>query len=214
MVPNKFSDKITAFQSDRGCEFLNDKFQALFYASRIHHRISCLHTPEHNGDAEWKHWHFSNVTHSLLFQANLPPQFWLEALHMDVYHGNRSHTPTLHKKSPFESLFGKPPDFQKFWIFGYLCYPNMSSISAHKLTPCRLPCILLGFFPNCKGFRCFHPPTNKILLSCYVTFLEIVFPSLPSNIEKSLNWPHIPMYSSFPSHAHSTPPPISHASHN
>ena len=42
-----------------------------------------------------------------------------------------------------------------------------------KLDPRALRCVFVGYFSTNKGYKCFHPPTEKIFVSADVTFVEI-----------------------------------------
>jgi histone deacetylase 1/2 len=61
-------------------------------------------------------------------------------------------------------------------VFGCLCFPNTSSIAAHKLAPRSLPCIYVGPSDDHKGSRCFDPSSGRVLISRHVTFDEHTFP--------------------------------------
>ena len=61
----------------------------------IHLRMSCLYTSPQNGKAERIIRSINNVVCSLMFQASLPPSFWVEALQTATYLINILPTKTL-----------------------------------------------------------------------------------------------------------------------
>lgn len=42
--------------------------------------VSCLATPQQNGQMEWKHMHILNIARALLCQASLPIKVWGETI--------------------------------------------------------------------------------------------------------------------------------------
>jgi hypothetical protein len=72
-VENQFNTKLSKLRSDNGIEFSITDF---FNSKGILHETSCVETPQQNGIVERKHQHILNVTRALLFQSNLPKEFW------------------------------------------------------------------------------------------------------------------------------------------
>jgi hypothetical protein len=61
-------------------------------------------------------------------------------------------------------------------VFGCLCYSNLTATTANKLSPRSVACIFLGYPADTKGYRCYDPETNRIIVSRHVYFDETVFP--------------------------------------
>ncbi|XP_047337181.1 cation/H(+) antiporter 15-like [Impatiens glandulifera] len=77
----------------------------------ILHRLSCPHTSEQNGIAERKIRHITEIGLTLLAHASMPLHYWSEAFETATYLINRLPTPTLHQRSPFETIFHSSPDY-------------------------------------------------------------------------------------------------------
>lgn len=77
----------------------------------------------------------NNIICSLLFQAYLPPKFWVEALLTTVHTLNLFPSSTITNKTAFKLLFGHFPSHDHLRVFGCLCYPNLSGTVTHKLSP-------------------------------------------------------------------------------
>jgi hypothetical protein len=118
----------------------------------------------------------NNATRSLLFQASMPPSYWVEALHTATHVLNLLPTKTLQFSTPHLALFGTPPQYDHLRVFGCTCYPNLSATTAHKLAPRSSLCTFLGYSPNHKGYRCLDLQTNRVILSRHVVFDEHSFP--------------------------------------
>ncbi|GKC09481.1 ribonuclease H-like domain-containing protein [Tanacetum coccineum] len=83
---------------------------------------------------------------------------------------------------PYTCLYGKDPNYTLLRILGCLCYPHL--YPSHKLELRATPSIFLGFASFHRGYRCLDLHTNKIIISCHVTFDETLFP-YGSTIPKS-----------------------------
>ncbi|GJU14371.1 ribonuclease H-like domain-containing protein [Tanacetum coccineum] len=116
----------------------------------------------------------NNLIRTLLFQAHLPPTFWVEALHMAAYLLNLLPSSAINNEIPHTRLFKTQPNYADLRVFGCLCYPYINT--NHKLEPRATPAIFLGYPTNHRGYRCLDLNTDKIILSRHVTFDETVFP--------------------------------------
>ncbi len=67
--------------------------------------------PQRVAIAERHHRHIVETANTLLHEASLPPDLWSFSCHQVVYLINRLPTPILHNASPFQQLFGKPPNY-------------------------------------------------------------------------------------------------------
>ena len=127
----------------------------------------------------------NNGIRSLLFQAQLPPTFWVEAMHTVVHILNILPSKAIQNKTPYTKLFSKTPSYTHLRTFGCLCYPNINHSHTPKLSPRSSACIFLGYPLNHKGYRCFDLTTKKIIISRHVNFDETCFPYPSSKTVKS-----------------------------
>lgn len=80
-------------------------------------------TPSQKGWAEFKHHHIMETSLALLFHAHLPSSMWVEAFSATMYIIIRLLSSLLHGISLFESLFGMPPNYANFFLFGCRVIP-------------------------------------------------------------------------------------------
>jgi hypothetical protein len=79
--------------------------------------------------------HTNNIVHTLLFQASIPPKYWVERLHIATYLLNRLPTKTIITSYPYTALYNTLPTYEHLWVFRCACYPNLSEKTPHKLAP-------------------------------------------------------------------------------
>nr|GEW80121.1 ribonuclease H-like domain-containing protein [Tanacetum cinerariifolium] len=109
----------------------------------------------------------NNVVRSLIFQARLPPEYWVEALLTAAYLLNILPSTSINNDILYTKLFNKPSSYTHLRTFGCLCYPYTFPTT---------PSIFLGYPYNHRGYRCLDLNTNKIIISRHVTFGETIFP--------------------------------------
>jgi hypothetical protein len=95
--------------------------------------------------------------HTLLISASVPERFWGKTALTAVYTINRIPSPTIHKKSPFELLYDKLPDYSSLRVFCCVCFVSLPSHEQNKLEPRSQLCCFLGYGVSQKGFRCYDP---------------------------------------------------------
>jgi hypothetical protein len=72
------------------------------------------HTSQQNGKAEHVIQSTNNIMRTLLFQASMPPAYWVESKRTDTHLFNLHPTKTLQNRAPHQLLFGTPPTYH-YW---------------------------------------------------------------------------------------------------
>ncbi|KAI5338139.1 hypothetical protein L3X38_017410 [Prunus dulcis] len=55
-------------------------------------------------------------------------------------------------------------------VFGCVAYIHVYSHQRSKLDPCALRCVFIGYSTTQKGYKCYHPHTQKVDITLDVTF--------------------------------------------
>ncbi|CAN1346939.1 Retrovirus-related Pol polyprotein from transposon TNT 1-94 [Linum perenne] len=187
-VKTQFEASIQILRTDNGKEFLLPEF---YGGQGTIHQTTCVQTSQQNGIVERKHQHILAISRALTFQSFLPLSFWSYAVIHAIHLINRTPTPILEGGTPYERLYGSPPDYSHLKIFGSLCYSSTLAHPRSKLSPRALPCIFLGYPANKKAYLLMSLTNNEIIISRDVIFYENIFPFYSK--DKPINSSPIPL---------------------
>ena len=109
MTEKQFGHSVKTVRSDNGTEFV--VLKPFFQTQGILRQTSCVDTPQQNGRVERKHCHILNIARACLFQGRLPIDFWGESVLTAAHIINRTPSPVLEGKTPYELLHDKPPEY-------------------------------------------------------------------------------------------------------
>jgi len=171
-VENQFNTNVQTRRTVNGIEFAMENF---FLTKGIIHKKSCVETPEKNGIVKRKHQHLLNITHALLFQANLPPIFWSFVAQHAALLINCTPTPFLNNATPYENFTEK---FMISLVYSFLgAYVILTLLLKIEKAYSRASTgVFLGFKPNTKGYVFLNLKNHKTEISRHVIFYENRFP--------------------------------------
>jgi transposase InsO family protein len=165
MVQTQFSRNIKFFRSDNAMEYRESTFLTTLKQNGTLPHHSCPNTSQQNGHAERKHRHILDTIRALLLSASIPEHFWGEAALTAIYTINRVPSPTTLNRSPYELLYGSPPDYQSLRIFGCACFVLLPPHERTKLEPRSRLCCFLRYGIEHKGYRCYDPISKRLRIS-------------------------------------------------
>jgi transposase InsO family protein len=154
MISTQFSTIIKVFRTDNVIEYRDSQFFDLIHTQGIITQRSCVGTSQQNGRAERKHRHILDSVKAFLISVSCSERFLGETTLTAVYTINRLPSPALQNLSPFECLYGTPPSYSSFRVFGCICFillqPHEHSKLEHRSRLCCFP----GYEIEHKGYRC------------------------------------------------------------
>jgi hypothetical protein len=114
----------------------------------------------------------------MLYEAQLPPSFWGEALAAQIHVWNRLPTSSLKRMTPHEAWFKRKPDISHLRVWGCLAYVHVQKDKRRSLAPHMEKCVFVGYPSGYKGWKFYNPSTQKYIICERAEFDERVFPGL------------------------------------
>ena len=171
-------EKLTGFtirslRSDHGGEYLSAEFRAYLQQQGIAHQLSAPYTPEQNGVAERTNRTIVEMARTLIWHAQMPYKFWVDAVATATYIKNRCpHRAVDGRLTPEEAFTGKCPDVRHLRVFGCTAWVLVPDAQRTKLDAKSRPCVFVGY-TNVPGvYRLWSPDTQRFITSRNVVFDE------------------------------------------
>ena len=159
LISTQYGGVVKAIRTDNAHELL---FTDLIEKHGIIHYFFCAYTPQQNYVVERKHQHLLNVARSLLFQSNVPVVYWSDCVLTAAFLINRTPSPLLKDRSPYEVLLKKIPNYSRLKTFGCLCYVSTLQKDRNKFTARSRSSIFLGYPSGYKGYKVLDLDTRSI----------------------------------------------------
>ena len=172
----QFGGVVMAVRCDNAKELTEGEILRYYNSKGIMLQKSCSSTPQQNGVVERKHRHLMETTRSLYIQSKVPVSYWNESMLSVVHIINRIPLKSIQNLTPYEKLFGKPPNLDHLRVFGCLYFVSTLKTNRTKLDPRASPCVFLGYPSNHKAYKVLDLTTHKIIISRDVVFHEKHFP--------------------------------------
>lgn len=176
MVRTQYKSQIQVLRSDNGGEYQNSALHNFFEEEGIINQTTCPNTPQQNGVAERKNRHLLEVVRAALIQAHMPLSYWGEALAFAAYSINRIPSRSIDFLTPFKALTDAvvAPTVPNLTprVFGCVVFVHLHKHQRNKLAPRALRCVFLGYAMHQKGYRCYHPSTQRMFITMDAIFHE------------------------------------------
>lgn len=145
--------RVKSLRSDNGTEYCSKAFEEYCKSKGIRKEYTVPFTPQQNGVAERANRTIMESVRSMIYHANLPLEFWAEAVSTAVYLKNRSPTTHLKDIAPYECWFKEKPDVSIIKVFGCKSYIHVPDQKRRKLDKKSTPCVFVGYPDNSKGYK-------------------------------------------------------------
>ena len=161
--------KPKVFRSDRGGEYMCEKFQSYLRNEGIRFQCTVGYAPEQNGIAQRKNRTLVEAARSMIASSGLQKSLWAEAIDTANYVFNRINC--KENKSPYEIIFDEKPKFTHFQEFGCDVYKFIPYEKRRKLDDKAEKMKFVGYDESSKGYRLIDS-NFKIHISRDVRFLQ------------------------------------------
>lgn len=113
-----------------------------------------------------------NMVRNMLFEKEVPKEYWPEAVNWSIYILNRCPTIAVKDVTPEEAWSGIKPSVHFFRIFGCVAHVHVPDVQRKKLDNKSIKCVLLGISEESKAYRLYDPVSKRIIVSRDVVFSE------------------------------------------
>ncbi|BBN68370.1 ADP glucose pyrophosphorylase large subunit 1, partial [Prunus dulcis] len=172
LVENEVGRNIKVLRTDRGGEFISQKFEDFCETHGIRRQLTAPYTPQQNGICERKNRTILNMVRIMLKIRGVPKTFWPEAVNWCIHILNRSPTLVVKNMTPEEAWNGHKPAVNYFKIFGCIAYVHIPDEKRKKLDDKGEKCIFLGVSEHSKAYKLYNATTRKIIISHDVLYDE------------------------------------------
>lgn len=187
LVKRQTGCKLKVLRSDNGGEFISNRFQQLCIEAGILQQFTVVYTSQQNGVVEKNHQDKQASAKSMLYAANLPIQFWAEAIMCATNIMNRLPTSAVDDMTPYEAFTGRKPSISHFRTFGCTAYAFLSKHKRRKFQYSSRKLLFIGYSDDHKAFKLCNPTTGEIVYARSVIFDEAkLLTSLESRTSSTL----------------------------
>jgi len=188
-IKNIFNKSIKYLRTDNGTEFTNRRIINFCIENGISHDFSVPYEPQQNGRIERLHVSLIPNSRATIEDAHLSHIFWEDAINTANYIHSRIPHRGIENKVPFELLYNKKVDYNRFKVFGCQVFFLVPKQFRKKLHNTSLPGIFIGYDSNPTTYRIYDITNNKVVISHSVVFFEDTPGncSAPSSIPDTIN---------------------------
>ena len=170
----KYDCKLKRLQCDGGGEYLAcDDYLKRFGIERPRNPPYC---PEVNGIAERANRSLMESARAMMQHANLPKQFWAEAVATAADIRNRFLCPRSDSTTSYEMLTGRKPRVDHIRVFGSKTWVHVPKEKRKKLDTKAREGVILACYDNSQ-YKVWMKYSGKPVMARHVRVLENVFPS-------------------------------------
>jgi hypothetical protein len=160
---------IKCLHSDRGGEYLLEKFLSFLDGQGTESKLAVHDTLEENGVSERLNRTLMERVRAMLFTCQLTPGLWGEVLMHAIWLKNRTWTMALpNHMTPYELVNGKKPILSNIPEWG--CKVWVLDVKAGKLSPRAIEGRWVGYDIASKGHRIYFTNKHRVGVKRNVTF--------------------------------------------
>ena len=143
----------------------------------IHRSFSTPYTPPQNAHAERMWSLLLRPMRVMLVASRVHDSFWpYAARHACLLHNVLPSTRLAGEMSPFQALYGVPPDVSKIRVWGCSVWYYLPEHEREsKISPRALPAVHFGIDPNRNGYIVYIPHLHRITTAYHLVFQERKF---------------------------------------
>jgi len=163
--------KVGIYRSDNG-ELKSTAMHEWLLSRGTQHQFTAPYTSAQNGRVERLHRTLMGKARAMRSACNAPVNRWDEFVLTACYLTNRTPVASQAGHTPYERWFGHKPNLSHLREIGCRAFVLIQSQHNPKVYNRSLECVLIGYSPDSKAYRCYHRASHKVIVSYHVSFIE------------------------------------------
>jgi hypothetical protein len=170
-VEAETGQKVGIYRVDNG-ELKSKSMKEWLETCGIQQQFTAPYTSAHIGRVERLHRTIANKARAMRLQIDLPPNCWDEMMVTACYLSVRTPSRSARGHTPYELYYGHQPNLAHLREIGSRAFVLIQNHNNPKIYARSVECVLVGYAPNAKAYRCYHRASHKIYTSYNVVFIE------------------------------------------
>ncbi|GBN76962.1 Retrovirus-related Pol polyprotein from transposon TNT 1-94 [Araneus ventricosus] len=166
----QLNPSVKKIRCDNGKEYVDGEFVKFANEAGIKIDPSPPYTPCLNGVAERANRSLLEKGRAVIFESNLPKNFWGFAVLTSAYINNRMPNTSIDCHTPYYLKYNTHADLKNLRVFGCDAYTLIPNSQRKKLDDKCKKMIFIGY--STMGYRFLDPTTKHIIISKNVKFNE------------------------------------------
>ncbi|GBL94431.1 Retrovirus-related Pol polyprotein from transposon TNT 1-94 [Araneus ventricosus] len=166
----QLNPSVKKIRCDNGKEYVDGDFLKFANEAGIKIDPSPPYTPCLNGVAERANRSLLEKGRAMIFESNLPKNFWGFAVLTSAYINNRMPNTSIDCHTPYYLKYNTHADVKNLRVFGCDAYTLIPNSQRKKLDDKCKKMIFIGY--SSMGYRLLDPTTKRIIISKNVKFNE------------------------------------------
>jgi hypothetical protein len=135
-------------------------------------QFTAPYTSAHIGHIKRLHRTIANKARAMRLQADLPPNRWDEMILTTCYLSVQTPSRSVGGRTPYELYYSRRPNLAHLREIGSWAFVLVQNRNNPKIYARSVECVLVGYAPDAKAYRCYHRASRKIFISYNVVFIE------------------------------------------
>jgi hypothetical protein len=164
--------KVGIYRTGNDGELKSDAMRDWLKSRGVQQEFGAPYTSEHIGRVERMHRTLMGKARSMRIAARCPPNMWGEFYLTATHLHAKTLTSSLNGTTPWELYYGQKPDYSYMREIGCRAFVLILNKHNPKIYERSIECILIGYDPKAKTYRCYDRRSGNIYSSYHVRFLE------------------------------------------
>lgn len=164
--------KIGTYRTGHDGELSGHQMENWLRSTGTDQQFGAPYTSAHIGRVERMHRTLMNKGRAIRISTGCPPNMWVEFYLTACHLHEKTPTKSLKGLTPYELWHNRKPDYSYIREIGCKAFVLIQNRHNPKIYEHSVECILVGYNPKAKEYRCYDKRSGQIYSTYHVRFLE------------------------------------------